>query len=148
METLMISKDDYSHQTEKQMIWAHMDFKSGLTLDAVVDHGAYVTAMAASDSNRIKQQAAAKVSKIDSTPNIQTDVANGQLLKSIATTFSNLILEIIRCKTLCRNEKTKRANHRVAILETQQSNHWYYRRPQLIFPTWQGKSRALLEETL
>ena len=62
-----------------------LNFKNGLTIDALVDSGAYVSAIAQKQSDRIKQQAPPYVLKIDDSPNFQIQVANGQLEKPIAT---------------------------------------------------------------
>ena len=58
----------------------------GLTIDAFVDSGAYVSAIAQKKLDRIKQQAPSNIIKIDEPLNFQIQVANGQLEKPIATT--------------------------------------------------------------
>ena len=67
------------------MLYVCLDFENGLTIDALNDCGAYLSAMAQSQLDRIKQQAPAKIFKIVSPPNFQIQVANGQLEKPIAT---------------------------------------------------------------
>ena len=68
---------------KKEMLYVPLDFKNGSTLDAFVDSGAYVNAIARTEFNRIKQQAPANISKIDDPPNFQIQVANGQLEQPI-----------------------------------------------------------------
>ena len=58
---------------------------NGLTIDAVVDSGAYVSAMAQKKLDRTKQQIPFNILKIDEPPNFRIQVANGQLEKPIAT---------------------------------------------------------------
>ena len=62
-----------------------LDFENGLTIDALVDSGAYVRAIAQKELDRIKQQAPSNILKTDDPPNFQIQVANGQLEKPIAT---------------------------------------------------------------
>ena len=56
-----------------------------MTIDALVDSGAYVSAIAQTDLDRIQQQAPSNILKIDDSPNFQIQVANGQLEKPTAT---------------------------------------------------------------
>ena len=63
-----------------------LDFDNNLTVDALVDSGAYVSADAQNDLDTIKQKAPNNILKSDDTPNFQLQVANGQLEKPIATT--------------------------------------------------------------
>ena len=67
------------------MLYVPLDFKNGLTIDALVDSGAYVSAIAQTELDRIKQQAPGNIFKIDDPPNFQIQVANGQLEKTIST---------------------------------------------------------------
>ena len=71
---------------KKEMLYVPLDFENGLTIDALVDSGAYVSAIAQKELDRIKQQAPSNILKFDETPNFQTQVANGQLEKPIVTT--------------------------------------------------------------
>ena len=68
------------------MLYVPLDFKNGLTLDVLVDSGAYVGAIAQTDMDRIKRQAPANIFKIDQPPNFQNQIANGQLEEPISTT--------------------------------------------------------------
>ena len=69
----------------KERLYVPLDFKNGLTIDALVDSGAYVSAIAQTELDRIKQQAPGNIFKIDDPPNFHIQVANGQLEKSIST---------------------------------------------------------------
>ena len=71
---------------KKEMLYVPLDFENGLTIDALVDSGAYVSAIAQKELDRIKQQSQSKILKIDDLPNFQIQVANGQLEKPTATT--------------------------------------------------------------
>ena len=68
------------------MLYVPLDFKNGLTIDAFVDSGAYVSAIAQKELDRIKQQSHSNILKIDDPPNFQIQVANGQLEEPTATT--------------------------------------------------------------
>ena len=70
---------------KKEMLYAPVDFENSLTIDALVDSGAYVSAIAQTDLDRIKQQAPSTILNIDDPPNFQIQVANGQLEKPAAT---------------------------------------------------------------
>ena len=71
---------------KKEMLYVPLDFENGLTIDAFVDSGAYVSAIAQNEQDRIKQQSPSNILKIDDPPNFQIQVANGQLEKPTATT--------------------------------------------------------------
>ena len=70
---------------KKDMLYVPLDFENGLTIDALVDSGAYISAIAQKELDRIKQQAPSNILKIDEPPNFQIQVANGQLEKPVAT---------------------------------------------------------------
>ena len=70
---------------KKEMLYVSLDFGNGLTIDALVDSGAYVSAIAQTELYRTKQQSPANIFKIDDPTSFQTQVANGQLGKPIAT---------------------------------------------------------------
>ena len=74
------------------MLYVPLDFKNGLTIDALFDSGAYVDAIAQTELDRIRQQAPANIFKIDDPPKFQIQVANGQLEKPISTAI--LIFDI------------------------------------------------------
>ena len=70
---------------KKEMFFVPLDFKNGLTVYALVDSGAYVSAIAQKELDRIKQHSPSNIIKIDESPNFQIQVANGQLDKPTAT---------------------------------------------------------------
>ena len=70
---------------KKEMLYVPLDFENGLTIGAPVDSGAYVSAIAQKELDRVQQQAPSKILKIDDPPNFQIQVANGQLEKPTAT---------------------------------------------------------------
>ena len=70
---------------KKEMLYVPLDFENVLTIDALVDSGAYVSAIAQKELDRIQQQAPSNILKIDDLPNFQIQVANGQLEKPTAT---------------------------------------------------------------
>ena len=70
---------------KKEMLYVPLDFENGLTIDALVDSGAYVSAIAQKELDRIKQHDPSNILKIDDPPNFQIQVANGQLEKPTAT---------------------------------------------------------------
>ena len=61
------------------------DFEPNLSADALVDSGAFVSAIAQDDLDTIKQEAPNNILKIDDPPNFQIQVANGKLEKPIST---------------------------------------------------------------
>ena len=67
------------------MLYVPLDFENNLTVDALVDSGAFVTAIAQDDLEKIKQKAPNNILKIDDPPNFQIQVANGQLEKPLST---------------------------------------------------------------
>ena len=71
---------------KKEMLYVPLDFENGLTKDALVDSGAYVSDIAQTELDKIKQQAPSNILKIDDPPNFRIKVANGQLEKPTATT--------------------------------------------------------------
>ena len=70
---------------KKEMLYVFLVFENGLTIDAFVDSGAYVSAIAQKELDSIKQQSPSNILKIDDPPNFQIQVANGQLEKPTAT---------------------------------------------------------------
>ena len=67
------------------MLYVPVDFENNLTVDALVDSGAFVSAIAQDDLETIKQKAPNDILKIDDPPNFQIQVANGQLEKPLST---------------------------------------------------------------
>ena len=70
---------------KQEMLYVPLDFESNLTVDALVDSGAFVSAIAQDDLESIKQKAPNNILKIDHPPSFQTQVANGQLEKPLST---------------------------------------------------------------
>ena len=70
---------------KKEMLYVPLDFENGLTIYALADSGAYVSVIAQTELDRIKQQAPGNIFKIDEPPNFQIQIANGQLEKPIST---------------------------------------------------------------
>ena len=64
------------------MLYVPLDFENNLTVDALVDSGAYVSAIAKNELSTIKQKAPSNILKVDDPPNFQTQVAKKQLEKS------------------------------------------------------------------
>ena len=62
-----------------------LNFEIILTVDGLVDSGAFVSAIAEDDLEAIKQKAPNNILKIDDPPNFQIQVANGQLEKPLST---------------------------------------------------------------
>ena len=63
---------------KKEMLYVPLDFENGLTIHAPGDSGAYVSAIAQKEVDRIQQQGPSNILKIDNPPNFQIQVANGQ----------------------------------------------------------------------
>ena len=70
---------------KQEMLYVPPDFENNHTLDALVDSGAFVSAIAQDDLETIKQKASNNTLKIDDPPNFQIQVANGQLEKPLST---------------------------------------------------------------
>ena len=67
------------------MLYVSPDFENGSAIGVLVDLGAFVSALAQKELDRIEQPALSNILKIDEPPNFQIQVANGQLEKPIAT---------------------------------------------------------------
>ena len=72
------------------MLYVPLDFENNLTVDALVDSGAFVSAIAQDDLETIKQKAQNNILKIDNPPNFQMPVADGQLEKPLSTATLNI----------------------------------------------------------
>ena len=70
---------------KQEMLYVPLDFENNLTVDALVDSGAFVSAIAQDDLETIKQKAPNNILKIDDPPNFRIQVANGQLEKPLST---------------------------------------------------------------
>ena len=69
----------------QEMLFMPLYFENNLTVDALVDSGAFVSAIAQDDLETIKQKGPNNILKIDDPPNFQIPVANGQLEKPLST---------------------------------------------------------------
>ena len=85
-EIYMLLSSTIVLKRKKEILYVLLDFENGLTIDAPVDSGAYVSAIAQKKKDRIQQQVPSNIVKIDDPPNVQIQVANGQLGKPTATT--------------------------------------------------------------
>ena len=70
---------------KQEMLYVPLEFENNLTVDALVDSGAFVIPIAQDDLETIKQKAPNNILKIDEPPNFQIHVANGQLEKLLST---------------------------------------------------------------
>ena len=70
---------------KQEMLYVPLDFENNLTVDGLVDSGAFVSATAEDDLETIKQKAPNNILRIDDPPNFQIQVANGQLEKPLTT---------------------------------------------------------------
>ena len=61
------------------MLYVPLEFKNNITVDALVDSGAFVSSIAQNDLDTIKEKAPNNILKIDCPPSFQIQVANGQL---------------------------------------------------------------------
>ena len=68
-----------------EMLYVPLDFEIILTVESPVDSGAFVSAIAQEDLEKIKQKTPNNILKIDDPPNFQIQVANGQLEKPLST---------------------------------------------------------------
>ena len=70
---------------KQEMLYVPLHFENNLTVDALMDSGAFVSAIAQDDMETIEQKAPNNILKIDDPPNFQIQVANGQLEKPLST---------------------------------------------------------------
>ena len=119
---------------KKEMLYVPLNFKNGLTIDALVDSGAYVSAIAQKKIDRIKQQSPSNILKADDPPNFQIQVANGQLEKPTSHF----------CKTFRFDEEPDRTHYRIALHETQRCGHRYHSWSHPL-PTFDNASQKCIE---
>ena len=67
------------------MLYVPLDFENNLTVEALLDSGAFVSAIAQNDLDTIKEEVLISILKNDDSTNFQIQVANGQLEKTLAT---------------------------------------------------------------
>ena len=70
---------------KQEMLYVPLDFEKNLTVDALVDSRAFVSAITQDDLEKIKQKAPNNILKIDDPPIFQIQVAKGQLEKPLST---------------------------------------------------------------
>ena len=70
---------------KQEMLYVPLDLENNLTVDALVDSEAFVSAIAQDGLETIKQKTPKNILKIDDPPNFQIQVANGQLEKPLST---------------------------------------------------------------
>ena len=70
---------------KQEMLYVPLDFENNLMIDALVDSGAFFSAIAQDDLDTIKQKAPNNILKIDDPPNFQIKVSKGQLEKPLST---------------------------------------------------------------
>ena len=78
---------------KQEMLYVPLDFENNLTVDALVDSRAFVSAIAQDDLETIKQKAPNNILKVDDPPNFQIQVANGQLDKPLSTATPKFEIE-------------------------------------------------------
>ena len=70
---------------KQEIFYVPLDFENNITVDALVDSGAFVSTIAQDDLETIKQKATNNSIKIDDPQNFLIQVANGQLEKPLST---------------------------------------------------------------
>ena len=70
---------------KQEMLHVPPGFENNLTVDALVDSGAFVSAIAQVDLDTAKQRATNNILKLEDPPNFQIQLANGQLDKPSST---------------------------------------------------------------
>ena len=70
---------------KQELVYVPLDFENNLTVDALVDTGAFVSAIAQDDLDTIKQKALNNILKFDDPPSFQIQIANGQWEKLLLT---------------------------------------------------------------
>ena len=72
-------------ERKQEMLYVPLDFENNLTVDALVDSGAFFSAIAQDDLETFKQKAPNNILNFDDPPIFQIQVANGQLEKPLST---------------------------------------------------------------
>ena len=70
---------------KQELLYLPLDFENNLTVDALVNWGAFASATTQNDLNSKEEKAPSIILKIDNTPTFQIQVANGQLEKPSST---------------------------------------------------------------
>ena len=101
------------------MLHVPLNFKNNLTVDALVDSRACVSAIAQIDLDTRKQKAPNTFIKMVDPLKFQIQVANGQLEKPLATVKLKIEIGVIIIVENFVAMKNLRANSRVAFYEEQ-----------------------------
>ena len=72
-------------ERKQEMLYVSLDFENNLTVDSLVDSGAFVSAIAQDDWDTIEQKAPRNLVKIDDPPSFPIKTTNGQLEKPLST---------------------------------------------------------------
>ena len=109
---------------KKEILYVPLEFNKNLTIDALEDSRAYVSAIAQNEVDTIKQEARNSIFKIDDFTHFQIQVANFQLEKPLATgTLQFDLGDNTFDEHNCRVGETDKPNHRVALFEEEQRRH-------------------------
>ena len=131
------------------MLYVPLVFENGLTIDALVDSGAYVSAIAQEELNKFKQQAPSSILRIDDPPKFLVQAAIVQFEKPVATARLTGYCKDWNshlCRTLCGNEEFDMAHFRFALHKTQQCGHRFYTWPHSI-PSLDNASKKSIERS-
>ena len=75
---------------KQEMLYVPLDFENNLTVDALVDSGAFVSAIAQDDFETIKQKAPYNILKIDDLPNFQKTSSQWRVRKTIINSHTKI----------------------------------------------------------
>ena len=119
---------------KQEMLYVPLDFENNHTVDALVDSGAFVSAIAQDDLESIKQKAPNNILKIDEPPSFQIQVANGQLEKPLST--ATLKVEIGDNSFAEQFVVMKKLTGPIIGLHFLRNNcsHWHDTRPHTVSP--------------
>ena len=76
---------------KKKWMYIPLKIELGLTVDGVVESGAYIRAIAQNELDRIRQKATANILRIDDPPNFDVQVGKGQFEKPLAKATLKII---------------------------------------------------------
>ena len=119
---------------KQEMLYVPLDFENNLTVDALIDSEANVSAIAQDDLETIKQKAPNNILKIDDPPNFQIQVADGQLEKPLSTTTLKFEIGDNSFAEHFVVMKKLTANNWIAFYEEQQCSHRHSTRTQTFPP--------------
>ena len=70
---------------KQERLYMPLDLENNLTVDALLDPGAFFSAIAQKNLDTLKEKAPNSILKTDDPPNFQIQVANGQLEEPLST---------------------------------------------------------------